>query len=324
MDDFLLDKAINDFDIFEFLENNSDLDYSTESKNVGDGWVGVTPCPYCSDSRFHAALNIDHKSFNCWVCGHTTSLVGFISSVKNISYKAAIQFIIDGSDYDEEDIENLIFSILNDKPNNYTKVVEYKELKLPNSNPISSYLIKVNPAINKFFKERNITPTHVREYNLKIGIDSFYRGKLLIPIMFNKKLHAFQSRSITHKLYKNHGNIKQLLYEYDKISRNKNIVLVEGFFDFVRAKDFFLKFLGNDYEVTTGFSKILTDVQIDLLQKKNPKKIIYMLDRDAWYEYNNTCHKFICPTDFIILPPNKDPGSLSEKEFIQICMENKL
>lgn len=319
----ILDKAILDFDLQNFLDENS-IDYTTNSKNVGSNWIGISPCIFCGDSRYHGGLNLEYKAYNCWACGNTTNIIGFISKIKNISYNNAKQFIINGTLFDEDDIEIQVLNILNNNEvyNNIEKQ-EYKEIKLPESIPITSYMIKNNPIIKNFFDERKLTSTHVYQYNLKIGVSSYIKGQLVIPIVFKKKLVAYQTRKLNFKIYKNNGPIKHFLFDYDKIHSDKKIVLVEGFLDFVRAKDFFYKFYGNEYEVTTGFSKIITDEQIRLLQTKNPKKIIYMMDKDAWFEYNKTCHKIITPTDFIILPEG-DPGDLTEKRFLQVCMENKL
>lgn len=320
----IIEQAIEEFDLIEFLQDEN-IDYTTEGKNIGADWVGINPCPNCDDSRNHFAMNLSTKSGNCWVCSYSPSLIQFISNIKRIPYSEAIEFILSETGISDEDIEMRVTNILQGRKKSEPKEEDRrKEIKLPRNVDITSELIKKNPIINRFFKERGLFYRHVREYHLKIGIDSLFRGKLLIPVIFKRSIVAYQARNMVHKHYHSEGPIKETIYNYDRIPRGSTIILVEGFFDFVRTEDFVKKYFGNKYEVTTPFSKIITPPQIDLIHTLDPDRVIYMLDRDSWFDFNKSAYRFMVDTDYLILPPKKDPGSMSEREMIQLFHENSL
>ncbi|MDY0315702.1 MAG: CHC2 zinc finger domain-containing protein [Bacteroidales bacterium] len=312
----LVMQAVDNFDLFEFLDSE-EVDYSTDTKNVGSGWVGISPCPSCSDTSYHFGLNIERKTGHCWVCGFTCSPIKFISLIKGISYKDAIQYVLDEANIGEEDLEYQILNILNYKEPEESKKVE-KKIVLPDCTEITSKMIKHNPAIHNFFKARKLNKNHVTEYKLKIALSGWERGKLVIPIRYRKRTVAYQIRSFTNRFFKNEGPIKHYLYRMDRVKKNKRVLIVEGWTDYVITYDFLQKFNLTEYAVTTGFSKIITDEQISLLMKKNPKEVISLLDYDAWDQYHELTHRLHCDSSVLIPPRNKDPGGMTEWEFLKM------
>ena len=75
--------------------------------------------------------------------------------------------------------------------------------------------------------------------------------------------------------------------------------------------------------VTTGFSKKLTDEQIKRLNKMDIKSIIFILDGDSWADYYSSGISLNCNSSFIILPKDKDPADLTQKEFLSVFNDNK-
>jgi DNA primase len=323
MHDIILNRAIEKLDLIEFLEEH-DVNYTLSGKNIGTNWIGILNCPSCNIGNYHFGINKDNKSFNCFGCGYSGSIVKFVSIIKQTSYKNSIKYIIENAEFDEEDIEIRINNIFQIEETIKKQLNPDKKVKLPESIEISSHMFKKNASLRFFFGDRDLSYNNICDYNLKIGIEGGDRGKIIIPVYFNRKLVAYQTRMLNHKVYKNTGEIKKYLYDYNKIPENSKIIIVEGFFDLVKLNSFIHKIYKNIYYVTTGFSKILTKEQISLLNQKKPKKVIYMFDSDAWFEYNNSNHNLFCESDFIILPTGTDPGSLTEKDFLKIAMENEL
>lgn len=318
MYDVLLEKAIERFDIYEFLDENN-IEYSKENKNVGVGWIGISECLFCGATNFHAGIKEEGLSYNCWKCNETASILKFVSNVMGVKYNDAKEYIIENSKIDAESVDISVKMILEQREEKPIIKKDLKEnIKLPESFNITSKMIKTNPVINSFFDKKKIDVKDCYLYKLKIGIDGNNKGKLIIPILHNKKLVAYQTRTmIGSKFYKSEGSIKSYLYKLDDIPEKSIIVLVEGFFDYVNTYKFLSKYLKNKIHVTTPFSKIMTDDQIKLLKTKKPKQVFSLWDYDAWFQ-NKFQDRLVCPTGILIPPPNKDPNDLSEKEFIKI------
>ena len=76
--------------------------------------------------------------------------------------------------------------------------------------------------------------------------------------------------------------------------------------------------------ITTGFSKKLTNEQIKIINNMNLSSVIFLLDGDSWHDYYSSSIQLTCPhSDFIILSKDKDPGELSQREFLRIFNDNK-
>lgn len=323
--DFKLEEAISRFDLIQFLDEN-EIEYSTEGDNIGVGWIGIETCNSCGDSDFHLGINLEGKTTHCWKCGFNTNLIGYVAKVLNIPYKKAEEFIIDETKIDEEsDIELRIREILE---------TEEKPLEIKKTNVItldsSQYvdlnysLVKKNSILKQFFEDRKLTRSHIDEYKLKIGISGNLKNKLIFPIYYFKKLVSYITRSLFESKYKITGPAHSYLYKYEDLLPKKKIILVEGILDRIRLEDFVRKYYNDEYYTTTMFSKIVSSEQIKLLNKLKPKEIIYMLDNDAWFDYKKTCDQFNCKTSFIILPKEKDPGSMEEKEYLTLFKKNEL
>lgn len=309
-------QSIRNFNIYDFLQE-SGYSYFTSGKNVGSGWLGVNPCPYCGNEN-HFGVNIEDKFFNCWVCGKKGNLFSLVSKIKKIKYDKAKQFILNEEIIEGETIVNKIENIFKNEENNNQDVIkQIKKLKLPSNIDITSSLIKNNTLIRTFFIERGLKVDHAIFNHLKIGISGFFKNKLIIPIYYHAKLVAYQSRSLIKKEYHSEGEIKQYLYKIDKIDKNKKLIIVEGFFDYLKTQDFILKYYKREFEVTTAFSKILTDNQINYINELKPKELVFLLDNDCWSEY----HKYDnihCSTSFLVPPFGKDPGNMTDKDFIKM------
>ena len=319
-----LNEAIANFDIISFLEQN-DIDYKLEGKNIGAGeWIGINPCPSCSAGSFHAAIHKENKSFTCWVCKDNMWLGDFISRIKGISKKEAVEIILEYLPEKEEDLVDNIKNILNFKKFKITKTIINKPMKIPPSIPITPLLIKSYKPLQDFLKARKLTIPDLNEYHIKIGIQGKYKSRLIFPIHYKRQLVAFQTRHLIQKLYLNEGPIGHYLYKPERINPKYPLIIVEGIFDYINTFKFIHKFFKGKINVTTGFSKKLTDEQIKIINNMNISSIIFLLDGDSWHDYYSSKIQLTCShSDFIILPKDADPGELSQREFLRIFNDNK-
>ena len=324
--DYKLERAIEKFDIHQFLDEN-DITYEMGGDNIGVDWIGISPCINCEDEDFHFGMNINTKTTHCWKCGSGAdlNLIGFVAKVKQISYKKAKEFIIEETMVDEEsNLEDRILEILGSDERTTTSIVKEEEIKLEGCVDLTYKLVKKHEYLNRFFIERKLTRNHIFEYDLKLGVSGRLKGKIIFPIFHKKRLVAYQARSLFESNYVITGPAHSYLLKIEEIPKNSKIIIVEGFLDRIRIEDFVCKFYKNKYYTTTPFSKILSDLQVSLLNKLKPKESIYMLDNDAWFDYKKTCDKLNHPSSFVVLPKNKDPGSMDEKENLKFFKENNL
>lgn len=314
-----LDEAVQNFDIISFLEENH-IDYKLEGKNIGPGWIGVSPCIGCGDSSYHAAIHKENKTYTCWACKDNMWLGKFISTVQNISIGKAIDLILEYLPEKEEDLVDNIKNIFKVKEQKTIVTIKNKPKELPPSIPISTLLIKSHKPLQDFLKKRNLKKSDLDEYNIRIGINGKYKSRLIMPICYNRKLVAFQTRHLTQKIYLNEGTTGHYIYKAERINPKYPLIIVEGIFDYINTFKFIHKFFKGKMNITTGFTKKLTPEQIKIINEMNLSSIIFMLDGDSWHDYYSSCENLNCEkSSFIIIPDKKkDPGSLHQKEFLRI------
>lgn len=321
MHNTLLEKAIDKFDLFTFLDEN-DIDYKNSGKNIGEGFIGLYECPHCGISNYHYGINTEDKFGTCWSCGLSDDLINLIKHLLNINYYQAKDFLI-SSVYSEDDIEVQINEIFNGVKKKEI-IKKEREIKLPKTVDLYKYIGK-NKTITEFCNKRKITKRVAEWLDLQIGIGSKHKNSLIVPINHDGDLVGYQARSFTTRYFHNEGPIKHYLYNYNNIKQHSTIIIVEGFTDWTSTNHFlniFRKKKG--YYVTTPFSKILTDEQIGLLEEKEPVMVIFMLDYDAWFQYYKPSYSLFCNTGFIICPKDTDPGQLSTSQFLKSFIENGL
>lgn len=325
MENALIKAAIEKFDLIGFLDEQN-ISYSESGKNIGQGWIGISECPFCGIGNNHFGIHRETKLTNCWNCvTGKTNLVGFVAQILGVSYKEAETYILGDMVMDYEDLENVVSNIFNQENEKPKETTSTTHVKLPHSIKISKQIINTKSHIRDFFEKRGLDYMDATVYNLRVGLEGLSKNKLIIPIHDNENLIGYQLRSFINKFYQNIGNIKQYLYNYSKIPPNSKIILVEGFFDYTSTDKFIEKYYKGKYYVTTGFSKIITESQIKLLNDLKPKQIIYFLDRDAWMDYDKTCHDINCDTSFIVPPAKKgDPGNMNHLDFLKLFKENGL
>jgi hypothetical protein len=321
MEKTLFNSAKDRFDLFAFLDEYK-IDYAMEGKNIGVGYVGIYECPHCGIGNYHYGINIEEKFGTCWSCGFSDNLVNIIRLLTEVTYYEAKEYLI-SSVYTEEDIEVQVHGIFNDKKKTKEEKKE-KEIVLPKSVDLYKYMEK-NKTIKSFCKEKNITYKLAQWLDLKIGSGSKFKNNLIIPVYYYGDLIGYQVRSFINRYFHNEGSLKHYLYNYDNIKKHSKIVIVEGFSDWTATYKFLSIYRKKtNMAVTTPFSKILTEEQIELLEDKEPEMVIFMLDYDAWFQYYKPSFKFFCDTDFIIPPRNTDPGQLTNGQFLKTFIEHSL
>lgn len=312
--------AIREWDIIEFL-NSHDVDYSLDGKNIGTNFIGVRPCPQCSDSRNHFAINKTKKYGTCFKCKTYMGPLKIISHYRHLSILDAFNYLITYSYIDDDlipldkKIKNILFST---EPRSESNPI-YNRDKLPDQfYKITPLFLDKNELLRNFLHSRKIYYFHLNYYKLY-----FKYPDLLWGIFIENHIVAYQKRNITYKRYFNSPNLDKYLYNQENILPNKPLILVEGFFDFTRLNTYLQlnAHYQNKISITTGLLKSISRTQINKLINLNPSKLIVIFDNDSWFDYFRLKKEIPFDVDFHILPKGKDPNDLSWNEMHQLFKE---
>lgn len=285
------------FDALKFFKDHR-IRYWTEGKNVSPGWVNIK-CLFCINDSNHLGWNLDEGYFHCWKCnGHKLHTV--VSKLLRVPKSRAEEIILEYSGH----VPHRKF--LN------RKKAQAKHIKLPGS--------ELNKFHRQYLKRRKFDPDYIiKKYKItgtgpkETWEDLLYELRIIIPIMYNRKLVSFQARDITDKqklrykgcpIEKSVIYYKDILYNWDNANQFR-IVVVEGITDVWRLGDGFVASFG------TG----MTQSQIKLLSTVD--EIFFLFDpgkeaQNKAKEYAELLASIGRKTEIIKLQGSQDPGELSE------------
>lgn len=243
-------------------------------------------CPVCSydikgldhgDGKGNLEVNYKHNVFKCWVCAETHETHGSL-------YKLIKKY----GNPKQLKKYNLLRPDDNDSPKK-----SYKQVRLPNEFiPFKSVSLglKLTPQYKQAFnyiKSRNITDEMIEKFNIGFCYQGSYENRIIIPSYdSNDKLNYFIARSYLSKTkmkYKNPEVDKEtLIWNEHLIKWDEPVYIVEGAFDSI--------FLENSIPM---LGKFMTQNLFDKLYS-SAKKVIIVLDPDAWNDSEKLFHKLNC------------------------------
>ena len=244
-------------------------------------------CPVCSydikeldhgDGKGNLEINYKHNVYKCWSCAETHgthgSLFKLIKRYGNPKQLKKYQILRPD---DDEDAPKRV----------------YKQVKLPKEFiPFkdASIGLKMTPQYKQaynYIKKRNITDLMLQIYNIGFCYTGEYENRIIIPSYDeNKRLNYFIARSYLTKTklkYKNPEVQKEIIIfnEY-LVNWDETIYIVEGAFDSI--------FVPNAIPM---LGKFMSDHLYQKLYEK-AKKIVIVLDPDAWGDQERLYHKLNC------------------------------
>jgi len=290
---------IENFDTIKYLEEKQ-IEYRTSGKNVSRGWVEIN-CPFCgNDPSFHCGIS-PQKLFNCYICGEKGDIVKLVRQIETCLWHEAKDII---TQFSEDLTVNL-------KKDNIGYAPKIELLNLPKISLSLPCLIHKNYLIS-----RNFNPNYLaRKYKLKFCYNiGEWKFRIIIPFFLNSKLVTWSGLDVTDKAtikYKHLANeksvipIKKTLYNIDSISEGDSIIIVEGITDVWRLEKNCIATMGIQY----------TQEQVEMILKKNPKKIIVIFDAEQKaiaqaYKLANQLSLFIKDVNVVELDDG-DPCDLS-------------
>ena len=243
-------------------------------------------CPVCSydikgldvgDGKGNLEVNYKDEVYKCWVCSETHETHGTI-------YKLIKKF---GT---PKQLKKYL--LLRPEEHGENKRI-YKKVKLPKEfiefDKCSGGL-KLTPHYRQAFnyiKKRNITDEMVSKYKIGFCYTGNYANRIIIPSYDDDgQLNYFVARSYltkTKRKYMNpEANKETLIWNEHLINWDEPIYIVEGVFDSI--------FLPNSIPM---LGKFMTENLFNKLYEK-AKKIIIVLDGDAWLDAVKLYHKINC------------------------------
>jgi DNA primase len=243
-------------------------------------------CPVCSydikgleqgDGKGNLEINYKHNVYKCWVCAETHDTHGSLFKLIK-KYGTPKQF--------------KKYQLLRPDDTDVPKKV-FKQIKLPNEFiPFkdASFGLKMTPQYKQawnYIKSRNITDLMIQMYNIGFCYQGPYENRIIIPSYDSEsRLNYFVARSYLTKTkmkYKNPEVDKEsLIWNEHLINWDEPVYIVEGAFDSI--------FLPNSIPM---LGKYMTENLFNKLYN-NAKKIIIVLDPDAWNDAEKLYHKINC------------------------------
>jgi hypothetical protein len=269
--------------VFEILE-----DIFGDYKNHNDYRYQVSfDCPVCSheikgldkgDGKGNLEINYKYGVYKCWVCAESHNTHGSI-------YKLIKKF--------GNPIQLKKYLLLKPEEDEEGNKRVYKPVKLPKEfmafKDVSTGF-KLTPHYRKaynYIKKRNITDLMLQIYNIGFCYHGMYENRIIVPSYDeNKRLNYFIARSYLDKpkmKYKNPEAQKEIIiFNEHLIDWNETIYIVEGAFDSI--------FLPNAIPM---LGKFMSE-HLFMKLYNNAKKIVIVLDPDAWEDQQRLYHRLNC------------------------------
>jgi DNA primase len=244
-------------------------------------------CPVCShdikgldegDGKGNLEINYKRGVFKCWVCAETHDTYGSLYKLlkKYGNTKQLKKYLLLKPEDDGEQPKRTFIQVRLPK-----EFVPFKDASLG---------LKMTPHYKQAFnylQKRNITDLMIQMYNIGFCYTGHYEHRIIIPSYDSEnRLNYFIARSYlnnTKMKYKNPEVDKEsLIWNEHLINWDEPVYIVEGAFDSI--------FLPNSIPM---LGKFMTQNLFNKLYD-NAKKIVIVLDPDAWEDAFRLYHKLNC------------------------------
>jgi hypothetical protein len=243
-------------------------------------------CPTCSydikalddlDGKGNLEVNYKHGVYKCWVCAESHDTHGSVYKlIKKFGNPRQLKKYLLLRPEDDEAAQRV-----------------YKTVKLPKEFiPFASVSagLKMTPQYRQaynYIKSRNISELMCQKFNIGFCYNGLYENRIIIPSYDeNGFVNYFIARSYLQKTKRKYMNPEAqketLIFNEKLIDWESPIYLVEGAFDSI--------FLNNAIPM---LGKFMSEYLYNTLYTK-AKKIIIVLDPDAWVDAERLYHKLNC------------------------------
>ena len=308
--------------------------YGIKGRVLNDDYLGC--CPLHDDKSPSFSINTKTGLWICWGCNETGNIFQLIKNIEDISYRDAVEWLakllgiknyIPSMEFLNGQYENL------HKPPSFEKKEdgELKEIQLPH---------ECDSAIFYPIAFKRVAKQEIKHFKIKYCNRGFYRGHLIIPIVFEKKLVAFFARDMLDqsektKKYNPGAKTGKIFFNWDDaILYPDYVIVVEGIIDCIKIWSW-----GYNCVALLGIS---LSVKKRTMLFKYFTKIYLVLDNDHKEKYDaNGEHVVLNPGQAaaiklksgmhyetkiynVLLPQGKDPDECTLQEFEKSLYKAKL
>jgi len=188
-------------------------------------------CPYCRHHKRKFSVNIEKNYYKCWVCDERGRNVGrVIRSYGSLTHFREWQELVGKVDLGEFD--NLFGPKVEVEAETILKLPDEFESLANKDLPRSA-----RPFL-RYLSQRGITRADIVKWKIGYCSGGEYANRVVIP-SFNKDgfVNYYVARSIVEdwKKYKNPPVSKDIVFNELYIDWDKDVILVEGIFDAIKA-----------------------------------------------------------------------------------------
>ncbi len=254
--------------LIETIDIVDEIGSHIELTKKGNNYVGL--CPFHTDNNPSFTVSSSKQIYKCFVCGSGGDVVKFYKMFNNISNQAAMSYL--AKKYKIK-LRNQNSNIPQLKPVNYVlndinrfyvtalqstaggnRAIEYLTKRGFSSDTITHFHIGYgNDDNTKLYEYLNYKITTENKYNEfdveKINQFNFKKdifvNRVTIPIFKNNKIVGFGGRALGEenpKYLNSKDSVvfskKKTLYHFDEaiyLSPDRSLIIVEGFFDVIKA-----------------------------------------------------------------------------------------
>lgn len=293
------------FDIKEYLTEKG-IKFSGSGKNVSSGWIGIR-CLWCSDKSDHLGINLQAKTFNCFICGKKGIATQIVQKLEGCDWAEAQR--ITGKYVDTSIRKQPVI----ERPSYFKMPADVLPAPLPKA--FADYL------------ERRGFPVQetVSKHKLHYAVKGLYKFRICIPIIMHGFIVGLTARHIGENGRRYLESPKKdvavdpsmWIHNYDSIV-NGRVLIVEGAFDDMKLGDEVVSGLGTEW----GFSRIRE------LLKKDLKYAGVLFDpaKEAQKKAESLCgtlSSFVPKVELLSMEELgiEDPGALTMKEAFELKRE---
>lgn len=254
-------KLVENIDIVE------EIGSSVELEHKGNNYVGL--CPFHSDNNPSFNVNSEKRIYKCFVCGEGGDVIKFYKKFNHVSNQAAIEALADKYDIRiTKQINEVKLSpanyVLNDINKFYVttmhstesglKALEYLRSRGFNNEIINHFHLgfgyEISDRLYQFLEKKiedtgNYNINNIQELNHFSNERDLFTNRVTIPITKNGNIVGFGGRTISDNQIKYLNSKdskvfqkKEILFHFDeamKLSPDRSLIVVEGFFDVIKA-----------------------------------------------------------------------------------------
>ena len=280
-------------------------------------------CPFCDDGEYHRGVYLDNFKSSCWKCKISVDLLELLNGYVTLSFDEFTRVMEGERMGDEQSPLDQIQSIITRTMVSTTTPPREVEWPPQGTMPLSK--LKHDPLVEQFLTKRKFDFDEWVAKDVRIGVVGRYAGRFIFPVLFRKKVVAYQARDMTGRSpakYLTEGDVSNFLYNFDNIVPSTQLCIAEGIFSGTR--------IGGNFSCT--FSTSLSDTQILLLQELKPDPLVLCWDigadgSDAFFKARAAMSRLSThfPNMFWVpLPPGHDPDSLGTNTMRNLIQDSKL